>query len=106
MTKDQSSSGEATPEEPDSESRSVYLRFRRVFGDGSSRSADARKRAKREPGSSVPVGGGREQEGLGSVMDALTARLGWNSPLAQSELLASWADLAGAETAEHSTPVG
>ncbi|MEO7122382.1 MAG: DciA family protein [Lacisediminihabitans sp.] len=92
--------------EEDSESRAVYQRFRRVFGDGSSRSADARKRAKREPGSSIPFGGGRDPEGLGSVMDALTARLGWNSPLAQSELLASWPQLVGTETAEHSTPVG
>jgi predicted nucleic acid-binding Zn ribbon protein len=89
-----------------SESRSVYLRFRRVFGDGSSRSSDARKRAQREPGSSSPVGSGRDPEGLGSVVDALTSRLGWNSPLAQSELLASWSEVAGAETAEHSAPVG
>ncbi len=92
--------------EPDSESRSVYLRFRKVFGNGASRSSDARKRAKREPGSSAPFGSGRDPEGLGSVMDALTSRLGWNSPLAQSELLASWNEVAGAETAEHSTPVG
>ena len=92
--------------EPESEARAVYLRFRRVFGDGSSRSADARKRAKREPGSSAPFGNGRDPEGLGSVVDALTARLGWNSPLAQSELLASWHEVAGVETAEHSVPTG
>ncbi len=89
----------------DSESRSVYLRFRRVFGDGASRSSDARKRAKREPGSGTPFGSGRDPEGLGSIVDALTNRLGWNSPLAQSELLASWSEIVGAETAEHSTPI-
>ena len=91
--------------EEESESRVVYERFRRVFGDGSSRSSDARKRTKREPGSSAPFGSGRDPEGLGSVVDALTVRLGWNSPLAQSELLASWAEIAGIETAEHSTPI-
>ncbi|MET4782810.1 DciA family protein [Glaciihabitans sp. UYNi722] len=91
---------------PVSESVGVYLRFRRVFGDGSSRSSDARKRAKREPGSSIPFGNGRDPEGLGSIVDALTTRLGWSSPLARSELLSSWADIAGAETAEHSSPVG
>jgi predicted nucleic acid-binding Zn ribbon protein len=96
---------EDLPSPEDSESRSVYLRFRRVFGDGASRSGDARKRAKREPGSSSPFGSGRDPEGLGSVMDALTTRLGWNSPLAQSELLASWAQIVGDETAEHSSPV-
>ncbi|CAN5397622.1 hypothetical protein BH09ACT1_BH09ACT1_16740 [soil metagenome] len=90
----------------ESEASGVFLRFRRVFGDGSSRSSDARKRAKREPGSSVPFGNGRDPEGLGSVMDSLTARLGWNSPLAQSELLSSWGEIVGGETAEHSDPVG
>jgi predicted nucleic acid-binding Zn ribbon protein len=38
------------------------------------------------------------------VIEGLTAKLGWESPLAQSELLASWVEIAGAETAEHSTP--
>lgn len=90
----------------ESESRSVYLRFRRVFGDGSARSSDARKRSKRIPGATVPFSPGRDPESLSSVVDALTSKLGWNSPLAQSELLASWHEVAGAETAEHSTPVG
>jgi predicted nucleic acid-binding Zn ribbon protein len=93
-------SDEETPSEP----LSVYLRLRRVFGDGSARSSDARKRAKREPGSSLPFGAGREPLGLGSVVDSLASRLGWSSPLAQSELLASWSDLVGPETAEHSSP--
>ena len=92
------------PEE--SETVSVYLRFRRVFGDGSSRSADARKRAKKEPGSTIPFGSGRDPEGLGAVMDAVTSKLGWSSPLARSELFSSWLEIAGADTAEHSTPVG
>ncbi len=95
---------EDAPEE--SEPVSVYLRFRRVFGDGSSRSADARKRAKKEPGSTIPFGSGRDPEGLGAVMDAVTSKLGWSSPLARSELLASWLEIAGVDTAEHSTPVG
>ena len=93
-------------EPAETESTAVYLRFRRVFGDGSSRSNDARKRATKQPGSSVPFGSGRDPEGLGSIVDALTTKLGWSSPLARSELLASWTDIAGADTAEHSTPVG
>ena len=87
------------------ESLAVYLRLRRVFGNGSARSSDARKRAKRDPGSTMPFGAGRDPEGLGSVVDSLAARLGWSSPLARSELLASWSDLVGPETAEHSTPL-
>jgi len=90
----------------ESEPISVYLRFRRVFGDGSSRSADARKRAKKDPSSTIPFGGGRDPEGLGAVMDSLTSKLGWSSPLARSELLASWLEIAGVDTAEHSAPVG
>lgn len=97
---------EMKDEPQDSESVLVFLRFRRVFGDGSSRSADARKRQKREPGSTVPFGRGRDPEGIGSVMDVLTLKLGWNSPLARSELLASWLEIAGIDTAEHSAPVG
>lgn len=97
----------AEPEERgSSESRAVYLRFRRVFGNGSARSADARKRTKREPGSSVPFGTGRDPRGLGEIMDVLTDRLGWNSPLAKSELLASWENIVGAETSAHSSPAG
>lgn len=89
-----------------SEPAAVFLRFRRVFGDGSLRSSDSRKRAKREPGSSIPFGHGRDPEGLGTIFDLLSSRMGWTAPLAQSELIASWSDIAGIETAAHSTPVG
>lgn len=88
------------------EARAVFERFRRVFGDGSSRSKDARVRKQREPGSSAPFGAGRDAYGLGDVIDALTSHMGWESPLAQSDLIAAWADIAGAETAEHSAPTG
>jgi len=89
-----------------SEARTVYLRFKSTFGNGTGRSADARKRAVRDPSASTPFGGGRDPRGLGEVMDALTSKLGWESPLAKSELLASWEDIVGTETAEHSHPAG
>lgn len=84
----------------------VFERFRRVFGNRASLSADARKRSSREPGTTAPFGAGRDPHGLAEVMDALTEKLGWNSPLAQSELISSWAELVGEETAVHSAPVG
>lgn len=93
-----------TPQETD-EARAVYARFRKVFGSGAGRSSDARKRSKREEGASIPFGKGRDAVGLGDALDNLTAKMGWTSPLAQSDLLLAWADIAGAETAEHSTPV-
>jgi len=88
------------------EARAVYARFRRIFGDASKTSRDARRRAIKLPGATVPFGEGRDPAGLGDVIDGLTAKLGWNSPLAQSELLTTWAEIAGSDTAEHSTPIG
>lgn len=84
----------------------VYLRFREIFGDRGARSATARKRAEKKEGSSVPFAAGRDPHGLADVIDGLAAKMGWTSPLARSELLASWPEIVGAETAEHSSPAG
>ena len=93
---------------PQDEHVSVYLRFREVFGDAGSRSSTARKRKadKKKEGASVPFSPGRDPHGLGDVIDGLASRMGWNSPLARSELLSSWSTLVGSETAEHSVPAG
>ncbi|WP_166876713.1 MULTISPECIES: DciA family protein [unclassified Salinibacterium] len=93
-------------EPEDTEARIVYQRFRRVFGDPSLRTTDARRRLKKAKEPSVPFGSGRDPAGVGDVLDALTAKLGWNSPLAQSDLILAWPDLVGEETAAHSTPTG
>lgn len=86
----------------------VYQRFRRVFGDGSVRSRDARRRSARraEEGASVPFGKGRDPRGIAEVMDAMTTTLGWTSPLARSQLLSSWAAIVGEDLAEHAEPIG
>ena len=89
-----------------SEAANVYLRFKSVFGDPNARRSRGRKRIAPVAGSSVPFGIGRDPHGLGDTINSLTMQLGWNSPLAQSELLASWSELAGEETANHSTPAG
>lgn len=99
-------SAENTDANPESESIQVYARFKTVFGDPSSRTSRSRRRIRAEAGSSVPYGAGREPHGIADVMESLTSQLGWNSPLAQSELLASWQQLAGEELAQHSRPVG
>ena len=102
-----------TPEPPEAASEpapehvAVYLRMRQVFGEPGKVTGDARKRAKnKKEGKSVPFGVGRDPRGIEDVLDSLTSRLGWNSSLARADLLASWPELAGVETAEHSTPVG
>lgn len=91
-------------EQPELEHVAVYLRFKRVFG-GQRSSVMSRKREKRE-GTSVPFAPGRDPLGLADVIDGLTAKMGWTSPLARSELLASWADIVGEETAAHCDPIG
>jgi predicted nucleic acid-binding Zn ribbon protein len=87
------------------EAQAVYLRFRRIFGEPGARSNDARKRKTKKEGATVPFGTGRDPQGLHDVIDGLANRMGWASPLARSDLLSSWAEIAGAETAEHSTPL-
>jgi predicted nucleic acid-binding Zn ribbon protein len=95
------------PIEPLPEHVAVYLRMRALFGDPGKRSPDARKRAKKsKEGASVPFGIGRDPRGIEDILDGLTSRLGWNSSLAKAELLASWSDIAGSETALHSEPMG
>jgi predicted nucleic acid-binding Zn ribbon protein len=84
----------------------VYLRFREVFGNAGSRSSTARKRNTKKEGASVPFAPGRDPHGLGDVIDGLASKMGWTSPLARSELIGSWSELVGIETAEHSTPAG
>lgn len=97
----------AEPVEPVPEHVAVYLRMRALFGDPATRSPDARKRARNSrDGTSVPFGVGRDPRGIDDILDGLTSRLGWNSSLAKADLLASWSELAGAETAEHSEPMG
>jgi predicted nucleic acid-binding Zn ribbon protein len=89
-----------------SEAARVFLRFKDVFGDPNARRSRGRKRQPDPQGSSVPFGAGRDPRGLGDTIASLTAQLGWNSPLSQSELLASWREIAGDETANHSSPAG
>lgn len=107
MSPEPSASGKGGPgaEHSVSEAASVYMRFKALFG-GANAAHSRRRRKVVDDAESVPYGAGRDPRGLGNVMDALTAQLGWNSPLARSEILASWPELAGEETAKHSDPVG
>jgi predicted nucleic acid-binding Zn ribbon protein len=88
------------------ESARVYLRLKRLFGGAATRRTRRDRRRDPDGGGSMPFTPGREPRGLGQVMDSLTAELGWTSPLAQSELIASWPELVGEGTAEHSSPAG
>jgi predicted nucleic acid-binding Zn ribbon protein len=85
----------------------VYRRLQRVFGDPALRSRDGRRRKRNAAtASSEPYGTGRDPLGLGDVLDTVAASRGWDSPLARAELLASWPDIVGADTAQHASPIG
>jgi predicted nucleic acid-binding Zn ribbon protein len=90
--------------EETNESVSVYLRLKQLFGGTQGGSPQHRRRRPTDEtdASRMPFGAGRDPRELGNVMDSLTAELGWNPLLAQSSLLAGWADIVGVETAEHS----
>jgi predicted nucleic acid-binding Zn ribbon protein len=96
------SSGATGPTDLD-EASSVYLRMKELFTGTPSRSRRAKVRQD-EVGGSKPFGSGRDPRGLGDVVDALAAQLGWTSALAQSDLLDGWRELAGEETAKHAIP--
>jgi predicted nucleic acid-binding Zn ribbon protein len=84
--------GDGTPPEH----IAVFRHLREVFGEPGMRSGDARRRrrAAREEGT-VPYGPGREPRGLLDVVDDLTSSRGWESPLAEADLLTSWPDIIG-----------
>ncbi|MGO4595841.1 DUF721 domain-containing protein [Leifsonia sp. 2TAF2] len=85
------------------EASAVYLRLKALFAGTGSRSRRAQKREE-DPTASRPFGSGRDPRGVGDVVDALAAQLGWTSALAQSDLLERWRELAGDETAKHAVP--
>jgi predicted nucleic acid-binding Zn ribbon protein len=87
-----------------SEAARVYQHFREIFGDTRPRAGRARSRT-RETSGSEPFTPGRDPKPLGDAIDGLTTQLGWAAPLSQHEMLASWAEVAGEETAKHSEPI-
>jgi predicted nucleic acid-binding Zn ribbon protein len=85
----------------------MYRRLRRLFGDPELRTADGRRRRRAaDAAGSEPFGLGRDPRAVGDVLAGMASARGWESPLARAELLESWAEIVGAETAAHATPIG
>jgi predicted nucleic acid-binding Zn ribbon protein len=85
------------------ESIATYLRLR-----GLEPSPYRRKRRQRRTTDSdenAPFTAGRDPRGVGDVLSDLTRAAGWNSALAREDLVRTWDDVAGAETAQHTRPV-
>lgn len=86
------------------ETISTYLRLR---GLEPSKRAQWRKRTRRrgDDEENQPFTTGRDPRPLGDALDVLTRAHGWEPQLSREDLVRQWEDVAGAETAQHSSPV-
>ena len=82
------------------EPRAVYRRLRQKFGG-----YRAATRAKGDEGSR-PFSAGRDPGSMAEALGVLEHAMGWELPLAQAELLDSWADVVGDDLAHHASPTG
>ncbi|GGA68647.1 UPF0232 protein [Pseudoclavibacter endophyticus] len=89
----------------------VYAHFKTVFGGATS---SFLRRIARERGAdgdvgddaeSQPFGAGRDPVTLAAAFGTVRRTLGWQTPMAQAELMNEWSELAGEETAAHSAPM-
>jgi len=83
------------------ETLATYLRLR---GLEPSKYAKRRRRRRDTSEGSQPFAPGREPASLGDALGKLTDQSGWSGPLAREDLVRRWEHVAGAETAQHSTP--
>lgn len=92
------------PETPDvPETLATYLRLRGLEPSKYARRGRRRKRGGDDEGNQ-PFMPGREPASLDDALLKLTDQSGWAGPLAREDLVRRWEQVAGAETAQHSTP--
>ncbi|GAA3662765.1 DUF721 domain-containing protein [Microbacterium marinilacus] len=86
------------------ETIATYLRLR---GLKPSKRAQWKKRRRRggDDDENQPFTAGRDPGSLGDALDKLTTSNGWAPQLAREDLVRQWEDVAGADTAQHSSPV-
>lgn len=89
--------------EAETEAERVYLRIRAVMGDPAKRRS--RRRVKRSQAGSRPYEKGREPFGAGDALASLTETMGWQAPMAASDVLRAWDELVGPEVAKHAKAV-
>jgi predicted nucleic acid-binding Zn ribbon protein len=53
-----------------------------------------------------PFTAGRDPKGVADVLTDLTREAGWDAQLAREDVVRTWNEVAGAETARHTRPVG
>ncbi len=84
------------------ETIATYLRLRRLAP-----SARSHRRRKRRPDDdeNAPFTPGRDPKGVGDVLADLTRQAGWEPQLAREDLVRTWGEVAGENTAQHTHPV-
>jgi len=85
------------------ETLATYLRLRGL--EPSPRAKRRRRRRGNDDDENQPFSPGRDPKGVGDVLDKLTHDSGWDEPLARADLVRRWAEVAGADTAQHTRPV-
>ena len=84
------------------ETIATYLRLRGL--EPSARSF-RKKRRRVDDDENGPFTAGRDPRGLGDVITSLTRESGWNAQLAREDVVRTWNEVAGADTARHTRPV-
>lgn len=81
----------------------TYLRLRGL--EPSARAGRRRRRRVDDAEDRQPFAPGRDPDTLGDVIAGLTRESGWDTQLAREDLVLTWTETAGEETARHANPV-
>ena len=84
------------------ETIATYLRLR---GLEPSARAVRRRRRRYEDDENQPFTPGRDPRGVGDVLASLTREAGWDPLLAREDVVRTWHEVAGEDTARHTRPV-
>lgn len=85
------------------ETIATYLRLRGL--DPSPRALRRRRRARDVDEAHQPFAPGRDPKGVADVLADLTRQAGWEPQLAREDVVRTWNEVAGENTAQHTRPV-
>lgn len=91
------------PDDDLPETIATYLRLRGLKPSG--RTFRRKRRARQADDENVPFTSGRDPHGVGDVLADLTRQSGWDPQLAREDVVMSWDQVAGEDTARHTRPV-
>lgn len=92
-------------ENTESEALVTYLRRKSQATGKKFKPGKSRLKKNHSEDSETPFSPGRDPEGIGNAIDALTQELGWKAPLSQSEVLVGWEKIVGPDIAAKTRPL-